>query len=109
MPISPENLMTSYLEALKGELIQVAAVAVVAIQDIDARLDPRPFTPDDRLHSALKEITRERAAQDRKWGIQRHSAFYWLSILGEEFGEACKVANEATDELGPNWDERGTG
>lgn len=36
----------------------------------------------------LNEITKERQAQDKKWGVQNHGPFKWLAILGEEVGEA---------------------
>ncbi|WP_375270004.1 hypothetical protein [Enterococcus sp. DIV0212c] len=36
----------------------------------------------------------ERKRQDKKWGEQNHSLLLWLSIIGEEFGEMCKEANE---------------
>jgi len=41
------------------------------------------------------EIFRERDAQDQQWGVQDHDPFTWLSILGEEVGEAHKAALEA--------------
>ena len=40
----------------------------------------------------LTKIKDERARQDEKWGVQLHSLPMWLTILGEEFGEACKEA-----------------
>lgn len=43
----------------------------------------------------LHEIRLERIRQEEKWGEQNHSPFAWMSILGEEYGEACKAANEA--------------
>lgn len=46
------------------------------------------------LH-VLDQILAERKRQDSKWGDQRKlSAETWLRILGEEFGEACKAAND---------------
>lgn len=47
--------------------------------------------------NALMEVTLERARQDRLWGTQNHDPFKWLSILGEEVGEANKAANDAHD------------
>jgi len=47
----------------------------------------------------FEEIGKERDAQDRRWGAQEHDPFYWLSILGEEKGEACKAANQG------RWDQ----
>lgn len=40
----------------------------------------------------IAKIKDERASQDKKWGTQLHSLPMWLTILGEEFGEACKEA-----------------
>lgn len=42
----------------------------------------------------LHLVEKERARQDKKWGEQNHDIFYWLSILGEEYGEAQKAALE---------------
>ena len=39
-------------------------------------------------------MSREREAQDKKWGIQNHAPHIWLVILGEEFGEASKATLE---------------
>jgi len=41
-----------------------------------------------------KALEDERRAQDEKWGEQNHNSHYWLTIIGEEYGEACKAANE---------------
>ncbi len=41
------------------------------------------------------EVRAERFAQDRRWGEQNHAPMEWLSILGEEMGEACQAANKA--------------
>lgn len=40
------------------------------------------------------EIAAEREAQDQKWGVQDHTPDRWLTILGEEYGEACKAVLE---------------
>jgi NTP pyrophosphatase (non-canonical NTP hydrolase) len=39
----------------------------------------------------IEEIVRERGRQDMKWDVQNHHPTYWLSILGEEFGEVCRA------------------
>ena len=44
--------------------------------------------------NALESVVAERKRQDEKWGIQNHHFGVWLTILGEEFGEACKAALE---------------
>jgi NTP pyrophosphatase (non-canonical NTP hydrolase) len=41
-----------------------------------------------------QEVALERARQDNKWGRQEHSPYGWLTILGEETGEACRAALE---------------
>ena len=45
----------------------------------------------------LQEVMDERARQDAKWGEQNHHPAWWLSILGEEFGEVCKAVCENND------------
>lgn len=45
--------------------------------------------------SVLEEIAKERNRQDEKWGEQNHSPADYLTILGEEVGEANKAALEA--------------
>lgn len=42
----------------------------------------------------LDEVQLERESQDAKWGVQDHDHGLWSLILGEEFGEVCKAANE---------------
>lgn len=43
---------------------------------------------DESIFSAVIE---ERQNQVIKWGVQRHTIPEWLTILGEEYGEACKA------------------
>jgi len=43
----------------------------------------------------LTDVVLERNRQQQKWGVQTHSIMEWLTILGEEFGEACKAGNES--------------
>ena len=42
--------------------------------------------------SVLADVLTERSRQDKKWGEQNHLPAYWMTILGEEFGEACQEA-----------------
>lgn len=44
--------------------------------------------------NAFYEVKTERSRQEKRWGEQNHSQEYWLSILGEEFGEVCKAVCE---------------
>lgn len=46
------------------------------------------------MNEQIKKVIDERKRQDKKWGEQNHSPLLWLSIIGEEFGEMCKEANE---------------
>ena len=41
---------------------------------------------------AMSAVARERFLQDLKWGEQNWG-IEWMSILGEEFGEACQEFN----------------
>lgn len=51
----------------------------------------------------LSEILEERERQDAKWGQQNHDPAWWMTILGEEFGEACEAALQAAfSEDGPD-------
>lgn len=44
-------------------------------------------------HICLKEILEERKRQDSKWNPKRSlPVATWMTILGEEFGEACLEA-----------------
>lgn len=55
----------------------------------------------DTAH-VLEEVEIERVRQDSKWGKQNCHDFEWVSILGEEFGEAAREANEANFVSGKN-------
>ncbi|MGI0011926.1 MAG: hypothetical protein ACREBU_00570 [Nitrososphaera sp.] len=72
----------------RSELIQVAAVAVAAIQTYDLGRTG--------LNEAgiLAEVREERKRQESKWGPQTHAPIKWLAILMEEVGEAAKDALE---------------
>ncbi len=43
-----------------------------------------------------KQVKLERACQDNKWGQQNHDPVWWMSILGEEVGEAQKAVLESS-------------
>ena len=49
---------------------------------------------DDRQMIAFRMVKHERIRQDAKWGEQDHDPFCWITILGEEFGEASRAAME---------------
>ena len=44
------------------------------------------------------EIITERNTQDDKWGEQNHWPDRWMTILGEEYGEACEAILERETE-----------
>lgn len=52
-----------------------------------------PFQYEAHLR-VLAEVTNERLQQEKTWGQQDHDNFMWLTILGEEYGEACEAALE---------------
>ena len=95
---------TPELADFRTELIQTAAVCASIIEDIDfgvadyARPDSSDPDSDSMSYqqgtSVMLEISKERFRQDEKWGPQHHRMSDWLSILGEEFGEACKAYND---------------
>ncbi len=86
-------MTTPELEDLRTKLIQTAAVCVAIVEDIDSGV---AYAQDDPrlMRQILREIDDERYIQDKKWGPQHHRIADWLSILGEEFGEACKAYND---------------
>jgi hypothetical protein len=80
--------------ALRGELIQAAAVIVAMIEDLDygqAHADRRPSGSSHlaQVDHVLDAIESERYAQDEKWGPQHHTPAEWFAILMEEIGEAA--------------------
>ena len=48
------------------------------------------------MSDTIGEVINERKKQDEKWGEQNHHPYKWLSILGEEVGEANKAALEGS-------------
>lgn len=42
------------------------------------------------MTNPIADILRERAAQDKKWGVQNHDFPKWMVILQEELGEMSK-------------------
>jgi len=62
------------------------------------RVNGHPMTDERELPTStprdvvLRDIDDEREKQLEKWGDQRHDVYTFLSILGEEVGEAHKAA-----------------
>ncbi len=46
------------------------------------------------MEEMLQAIRDERARQDVKWGVQRHTPEKWLVILMEEVGEVARASLE---------------
>lgn len=45
------------------------------------------------INEIIKAVKDERKRQIDKWGSQRdRPLFYWMSVLGEEYGEVCQAA-----------------
>ena len=91
---------------LRDELIQVAAVAIAIITDLDQGNTTIVKEVEDSdgiyrittAHSnALSEVIAERHEQERKWGARHHDIYKWLAILGEEVGEANQAALEGEE------------
>lgn len=53
---------------------------------------------------SLRAVVAERKRQDAKWGVQNHDPFFWLTIIGEEYGETCKAALELSFKNGGRCD-----
>lgn len=90
----------------REEMIQVAAVAVAILEDMDqGKAHHNHYWNNSTGRSILGEISAERSRQDRKWGPQHHSPEVWMAILMEEVGEA---ADELTPLVHENLDVRMT-
>ena len=77
---------------LREELIQVAAVAVAIVEDLDrgtTEIESYPFEP--YVKQVLTSVAWERSRQEAKWGPQHHTTEEWLAILAEEVGEATRA------------------
>jgi len=79
--------MNKLEENYRYELVQVAAVAVAAIQNFDTG-DSSLFN----ISSIFDEILKERKHQITKFGINNRHPFAWNTILGEEYGEVCEAS-----------------
>ena len=82
---------------LREELIQVAAVAVAIVEDLDHGVADMGGSGANRewyiaqAEPILEEIRKERLRQDAKWGPQHYELTMWLTILMEEVGEAAQA------------------
>lgn len=51
--------------------------------------------PTRAFRRVMHDVLTERGKQESKWGEQNHDPFAYLTILGEEYGEACQAALHA--------------
>jgi len=79
--------------SLRDELVQVAAVALAVVRELDTGSTEMP---DKRYYcQEMIDVFSERHRQERKWGTRTDTPIAeWVTILGEEFGEVCKAALE---------------
>ena len=87
---------------LRKELVQVAAVAVAIIRDMDTgstRLEAMDELMADG--EVFATVAKERLRQYKKWGNQSHNPVEWLIILMEEFGEASSVVQQMVPDFYP--------
>lgn len=79
----------------REELIQVAAVAVAALQDFDkGSTEDISIRGHTHFCDLIDELFFERDRQENKWGPQHHSPEKWMVILMEEVGEAANAILE---------------
>ena len=78
--------------SLRQELIQVAAVAVAIVEDLD-----HGGTDHGQSAAILEEVQEERVRQDEKWGSQHHDPLTWLMILAEEVGEVAEEISSMSE------------
>lgn len=69
----------------RTELVQVAAVAIAMVQDLDGP---------GNAEWAYDDVQNERIRQMKLWGDQHHPIERWMMILLEEVGEAAQAAND---------------
>jgi hypothetical protein len=51
--------------------------------------------PTPQTEQAVQDVITERYRQEKKWGEQNHDPFFYLTVLGEEYGESCQAALDA--------------
>lgn len=91
---------------LRAELIQVAALAVAAVEDIDkgsSDISREAWSISGKTEfytsDVLDAVFAERVRQDKKWGPQHKRLASWLLYIGEELGECCKELGDNEDTL----------
>lgn len=72
------------MKAFLNEMVQVAAVANVIVEDLDT-----PSTDGRYIAAVQGRVFGERKRQIEKWGPQSQAPSVWMAILMEEVGEAA--------------------
>lgn len=81
----------------RSELIQVAAVALAAVQNWDintTKLHGEGVAFDVGFQQLMDEVYEERVRQEAKWGTRDEPPGQWLTVLVEEVGEVAKAILE---------------
>ena len=83
----------------RSELIQVAAVALAALQNFDhhtTRLGSPEFghAKDGLFQDLALEVYLERERQEAKWGERNETPNFWLTVMVEEVGEVARAILE---------------
>ena len=81
----------------RSELVQVAAVAIAAIQNFDCgstELNEEDHSGFEEMDSIFEGVRNERQNQEDTWGSQNHQPEHWLTILSEETGEVARAILE---------------
>lgn len=76
--------------------------STINVQYIVSAINGQAPVSGNATEGVLREVAAERIKQTIKFGIQRHDAFKWCAILGEEYGEACQAAVQADYEGKPH-------
>lgn len=86
-----EHLPEVYRSRLEAD---IGAVETAGSKEVITLVDMRGLIHPQTTADVAGEVMQERGRQDQKWGLQDHTPVEWISILGEEFGEAAQAAND---------------
>jgi hypothetical protein len=86
-----EQMPLLVIEDLDGLYPQTHLIAGYSYQTLIQQIHSLILTPTVRQR-VLNQISDEREAQLKKWGVQRHNRFIWSAILSEENGEVAQAA-----------------
>lgn len=91
-------VVNSNYERACQELAQLLCIAKRKAAEVRAEKPKQApvvqIPPGSEQAQVIEDIKAERSRQDHKWGEQNHDPFFYLAILGEEYGETCNAALE---------------